>query len=315
MKIKNILITGASGFIGSHLASRLMSKKSSVDNKIILLYHHEKPKNFLQRDNVLAIQGDLNDYAKMCSIISSYEINVVYHMASNSIVRKCANDPINAYMVNVMGTVTLFEAIRNVGMNSIRKIIVSTSDKVYGHAPHPYNEETPFMPKYTYEATKACQDIVSQNYFYNYNLPINIVRCSNIYGPHDPNISRLIPNVIKSINNKKNPKLNSGVKDYIREFVHVDDVADAIFLVEEKGLPGEVYCVGGTETLTVVKLIETICDLMGHTGGIDIFEKPNNFQEVEEQSINSKKIQKLGWKPKYSLLEGLKECMVSPTYK
>jgi nucleoside-diphosphate-sugar epimerase len=315
MKSKNILVTGGSGFIGSHIITRLLSQTNAESNKIVLLYHHEKPINFQQQKNVIAIQGDINDYKAMCEIISKHEIQTIYHMASNSIVRKCANDPLNAYLANVMGTVTLLEAVRNVGMNTVKKIIISTSDKVYGHAPHPYTEETQFIPKYTYEATKSCQDIVSQNYFFNYGLPINIIRCSNIYGPSDPNVSRLIPNVIRSINRGENPKLNSGVKDYIREFVHVDDVVDAIFLIEDKAENGEAYCVGGTKSLSVMALIETICEIMGHENGIDIVEKPNNFQEVEEQSIDSRKLRKLGWVAKYKLDAGLKECVVSPHYK
>jgi dTDP-glucose 4,6-dehydratase len=200
-------------------------------------------------------------------------------------------------------------------MNTVKKVIVSTSDKVYGHASHPYTEETQFLPKYTYEATKACQDIVAQNYFYNYNIPLNIIRCSNIYGPNDPNTSRLIPNVIKCINSKENPKLHSGVKDFIREFVYVDDLIDAIFLIEKKGVNGETFCVGGTESVTILQLINKICKVMKHTKGVDIIEKPANFQEIAEQTIDATKLKKLGWKPKHSLEQGIAKCIKSESYK
>lgn len=316
MKINNVLITGAAGFMGVNLYSRLLKSADMKDSKIVLFYHHEKPSvDFSSASNVVAIQGSLNDYNLLCEIINKYDINTIYHFGSNSIVRKCASDPFNAYLTNVMGTVTLLEAVRNVGMNTIKKIIVSTSDKVYGHAPHPYTEETAFMPKYTYESTKACQDIIAQNYFFNYGLPINIIRCSNIYGPNDPNTSRLIPNVIRCINNKENPKLHSGVKDFIREFVYVEDLIDALFLIESKAVNGEVYCVGGTGDISIIDFINKICKVMNHTKGIDVIEKPANFQEIAEQSIDSSKLKALGWVPKFTLDEGLMECVKSDCYK
>lgn len=315
MKINNVLITGAAGFMGINLAARLIKSPKMKHSKIVLMYHHEKPVGLPESSNVTLVQGDLNDYKLVCSLISKNDINTVYHLASNSIVRKCANDPLNAYLTNVMGTVTLLEAIRNVGMNVVKKIIVSTSDKVYGHAPHPYNEETVFLPKYTYESTKACQDIVAQNYFYNYDLPINIIRCSNIYGPNDPNTSRLVPNVIRSVNNKENPKVHSGVKDFIREFVYVDDLVDAILLIEDKAPHGETYCVGGTGTISIIDLVNKISKLMKHKNGVDIIEKPANFQEIMEQSIDATKLKKLGWEPKFSLDKGLSECVVSKHYR
>ncbi|MFA5997330.1 MAG: GDP-mannose 4,6-dehydratase [Candidatus Paceibacterota bacterium] len=315
MKINNTLILGASGFIGRNLATRLINSPENDNSKIVLLAHHEDSLGDFKKDNVVIIKGDISDYNSLCNIITKYDINTIYHFASNSIVRKCANDPMSAYITNVMGTVTILEAVRNVGMNTVKKIIISTSDKVYGHAQHPYNETTPFEPRYTYESTKACQDIVAQNYFYNYNLPINIIRCSNVYGLQDPNTSRLVPNVIKSINNGENPKVHSGVADFIREFVYIEDVIDAMFLIREKAENGEVYCIGGTEEISILDLVTKISEFMGHKGGVDIIEKPANFQEIKEQSIDSSKLRKLGWTPKYSLDEGIKECVSSGFYR
>lgn len=315
MKINNTLILGASGFIGRNLAARLINSPENDDSKIVLLTHYEDSLKDFKKDNVVIIKCDISDYQGLCNIITKYGINTIYHLASNSIVRKCANDPMGAYVTNVMGTVTLLEAVRNVGMNTVKKIIISTSDKVYGHAQHPYTEKTPFEPRYTYESTKACQDIVAQNYFHNYGLPINIIRCSNVYGLQDPNTSRLIPNAIKSINNKENPKVHSGVADFIREFVYIEDVIDAMFLIHEKAEKGEIYCIGGTEKISILGLITKISNFMNHKGGVDVVEMPANFQEIKEQSIDSTKLKKLGWKAKYSLDEGILECIASDSYK
>lgn len=314
MEFQNILITGAGGFVGSCLARRLLETTPNL-HKLILLYHNEKPPLVgIDRDNVILVHGSINDYALMSELIAKYEISTIYHMASNAIVRKCANDPYNAYVTNVMGTVTLLEAVRNVGMNNIKKIVISTSDKVYGHAPSPYNENTLFMPQYTYEATKACQDFVAQNYFFNYNLPINIVRSSNIYGPNDPNLSRVIPLTIKSIHNGKQPTIYSGAKDYVREFVYIDDFIDAVLLIAEKAKPGEAFCVGETHATSVENLITTICNLMEFKPGPVTIEKNDKFKEIKEQKIDATKLKGLGWKPKVTFEEGLRNCINSPLY-
>lgn len=314
MKTNTILITGAAGFIGSVLAQRLAADIVDGRTRLILLYHQSNPLREPNQPGVIAVRGSLNDYTFMSDLISRYEINTIYHFASNSIVRKCANDPMNAYLTNVMGTVTLLEAVRNAGINTVERIVIFTSDKVYGHAEPPYNEATAFVPKYTYESTKACQDIVAQNYLHNYGLPINIVRSSNVYGPGDPNFTRIIPNCIRSIRRDEQPIIFTGVKDYVREFVFVDDVIDGLLLISRKAGPGEVYCIGGTETVSIMKLVEMICGLMGYDGGIAIVDKPSNFQEIREQSIDSTKLKALGWSPRHSLEDGLRACIASIDY-
>lgn len=311
----NILITGAAGFMGLSLTSRLLELDDAKDSKIVLLYHNDKPMNRPGTANIVTVKGDLNDFDSLCRTISEHEINTIYHFASNSILKRCFDEPVAAYMSNVMGTANLLEAVRRVGMETVKKIIVSTSSKVYGDSPAPYDEETLLKPKYTYECTKACQDIVAQNYFSSYNLPINIIRCTNLYGPNDPNVSRVIPTTIKIINRKEKPQVYSSVKDAIREFVYIDDLVDAVLLVAEKADNGEIFCVGGLEPISINALIEKICSLMGYDGEIEIVEKLAFFQESKEQSIDDSKLRNLGWNPKFTLDRGLSECIKSGAYR
>jgi nucleoside-diphosphate-sugar epimerase len=185
------------------------------------------------------------------------------------------------------------------------------SDKAMAHTKPPYTELSPLCPKYTYEATKACQDIIGQNYFWNYGLPIKIVRCSNVYGPGDPNESRLIPgNIIKILNNEK-PMIYSDVANYVREFIYIDDVVSAFRTVNDKSPAGEIYCVGGTEKLKVKELIEKLIELSGKTGQLEIEYpvKHYSFKEIDEQYIVSNKLRMLGWEPKVSLDEGLRKTI------
>jgi CDP-glucose 4,6-dehydratase len=304
MKEHNILVTGAGGFIGQVLVNRL-----SLDSKncIVGLAFDQHTDKVESVDHL--VYGDIRDISLMQRIIGDYEINTVYHLAAQSIVRACARNPVSAYEINVMGTVSLLEACRAVGGPLIKKVVVSTSDKAYGHAPSPYVETTPLDPKFTYEASKTCQDIIARSYAHNYDLPVVVARCSNVYGPGDKNISRLIPRSIQRIASGEAPILYNGVHNYIREFIYIDDVVSAFIILAEKGMPGEAYCVGGTGQYSILELINTIVKLMNANVAPIIEDKDSNFKEIEVQYIDSTKLQSLGWKPQTTLEVGLVESI------
>lgn len=300
--MSNVLVTGGSGFVGDAIIKDLYRDKNNNIIGIERDPHGGKPYKILR--------GDITDFDFVRRVIADEEINEIYHCAANSIVRTCASDPITAYMINVMGTVKLLEAVRTVGMNNIRSIVISTSDKAMGHSPSPYTEESPLRPKYTYESTKSCQDIVAQNYFHNYGLPVKIARCSNIYGPGDPNLSRIIPNTLLRLRNNQKPLLNRGVRDYKREFVYITDVVDAFKMISAKAPAGEIYCVGGTGPVSIQELILKMIRLFHPEQGIDTdwveyFDRPDVFKEIEEQWIDATKLNNLGWKALVDLDEGL----------
>jgi len=239
-------------------------------------------------------------------VIADYEIEEVYHCAAQAIVRTCASDPYTTYDINVMGTVSLLEACRNSG-DTVKSIVVSTSDKAFGHAPIPYTEKTPLNPLYTYETSKACQQLITLSYFHNYGLPTKVVASSNVYGPGDPNLSRIIPNTIMNLANGKPALLFEGAAEYIREFVFITDVVDAFITAARKGKNGEVYCCGGTEHCSMLDLLRDICDIMGKDADKDIktFQKSIYFKEIEKQYIDSTKLRNIGWDPKIPLDIGL----------
>jgi CDP-glucose 4,6-dehydratase len=308
--VSNIFITGAMGFIGHELLNQIHNKKNQ--DKIVTLVRDIITDKHIP-DNVNIIRGDLSDFGLLRRVIADYEIDTIYHMASQAIVRTCATDPLGSYTTNVMGTVNLLEAARVVG--GVKSIVVSTSDKVYGHAPPPYTEDTPLMPKFTYEATKACQDIVCQNYFHQYDLPVKIVRCSNVYGPSDPNQSRLIPNTINRLLSGQAPEIYQDVLDNKREFVYISDVLSALNLINEKGLPGEAYCVGGVGAYSVGEIIQIIKSQIGSKVESVIKVRATTHKEIKEQWIDATKLYGLGWKPKISLEEGLSRCVLELTKK
>lgn len=297
-----ILITGATGFIGKTLAESLSNEGHEVVG--VGFDTHKRPKPTCSH----MVYGDIRDFGFCRRIISDYEVEYVYHLASQSIVRICAQDPVNAYDINVMGTVNLLEACRVCNSN-IKSVLVSTSDKAYGHAPIPYDETTHLEPKYTYETSKTCQDLISTSFFHNYGVPVKVARCSNVYGPGDYNFSRLIPMSIFKILNNEQPILYSGVGDFVREFIFIHDVVNAFKVIQSVGVPGEAYCVGGTGDYKITELIEKVIELMGFDKGIRVEERDSKFKEIQAQKINSAKLRGLGWAPQWSLEEGLKETI------
>lgn len=300
--MSNIFVSGASGFIGGQLALDLLKD----GHKVITILRDELPhpavREMLKQFTV--IKGDLLDYDLVRRVVADYEVEEVYHFASQAIVRTCAQDPISAYQNNVMGTVHLLEAVRTTGPK-VRKVIVSTSDKAYGHAPPPYNEDTQPLPRFTYDATKACQDIACQNYFWNYGLPINVLRCANIYGPGDYNLSRIFPNSIFRCLRGEPPQMNSGVADYKREFLFIADAVQAFRLVAREAAPGENFCAGSGEIITIKELTAKIITACGAKLEPELIPKDEKFKELPEQWLSSQKLQALGWEASTVLTEGL----------
>lgn len=305
-KEKNVFVTGASGFIGGAVTHRLLREGANV----VCLTKSSGWQNTIDLSGAEAVyEGDISDYTLMSDIISSHEIEYIFHFAANAIVRIAAKDPMNAYRSNVMGTVALLEAARNVG--KCKKILVASSDKSYGdHEILPYDESMALQPNNTYDTSKACSDMIARTYAHNYSMPVVVTRCSNVYGPGDKNMSRIIPNSIRRILKDTEPLLYSDVRVLEREFIYIDDVVDACFDIIANGKDGEAYNIGGTGPIEVGVLIEKIKGLMGSDLATLIVDRDPTFKEIKCQWINAEKLKSLsGWSPKINLEEGLKRTI------
>jgi CDP-glucose 4,6-dehydratase len=290
------LITGINGF----LANRLIDFSG---NEVFGISRGDNYKTGQKRCTVF--YGDILDLEFMKRVISDNEIEVIYHCAAQSIVRIANTNPRYCFEDNVMGTVNVLEAVRQI--NPKIKIVVASSDKAYGeHKELPYVENMALLPGDPYSTSKACGDLVAQSYAISYGLNVNIVRSANIYGG-DMNFSRLIPNTITKILKGEKPVIYSGVMDYKREFIFVDDVCRAYDIISKNGVKGEAYNVGTGEVYRVGDLINTICDIMNWTGGIDIVEK--SFPEITTQYLSCDKVKEIGWASEISINEGLEKTI------
>lgn len=298
---RSVLVTGAGGFIGGALAMALVDLGASV---VAIT------KNVEEIDGCTTVVADTADYRKMCDVISSNEIDTIFHLAGSAIVRISSKDPMSTYHSNVMGTVGLLEAARTVGR--VKSIICASSDKAYGdHEILPYVETFPLQPKNTYDASKACMDMIGRSYAWNYGMPIVVTRCSNVYGPGDKNFSRLVPNSTRMLLKGARPIIYSDVENMEREFIYIDDVVEAYLLLADTAVNGEAYNIGGTGPVKIRDLIKKLAMAVGCPEvEPNVIQRDPLFKEIQKQYIDASKIEAVcGWKPTTSLETGLRKTV------
>ena len=188
----------------------------------------------------------------------------------------------------------------------IKSIIVSSTDKLYGNGPLPYQENNPLNSRGIYEVSKSCTDLISQSYYYNYNLPIVITRCSNLYGSADVNFSRIIPNTIKLLLKGESPIIWRGSEDAIREFLYVEDAVDGYLeLIKNiQTTKGQSFNIGSEQKITIKDLVNML--IFKINKNLNIKYKIKDFLEVSHSYSDSSKIKNhTKWEPKTKLSDGL----------
>lgn len=297
---KNILITGATGFLGSHIFFKLYEEGANV----ICTTHDSKPFNYLTAGNtkdINVLSLDINNLSRIREIISDYEIDYIFHCSAKAIVKNCVNDPITCFKTNIIGTANILEASRQVG--GVKGIMVMESDKSYGSfddSDLPYREDQGIKPKNIYEVSKACAGLIAESYAHNFNIPVFTIRAANLYGPGDINTSRLIPGSILRLLTGRSPILYSGVANYIREFLYVEDAARAIIMLMKNIdiTKSEIINLGSGTTMKIAEVIEHITKNIDKNIAPVIIEKDASFIEIEKQYLDLSKMKKL--LPKFS---------------
>ena len=301
--MKSCLVSGFNGFLGTALARKLLGHGV----RVVGLVRDRNFKSVLDVHNKCSVvYGDLQDADVIRYALSHYEVDTIFHLGAMTILRQSVVDPMTCYRTNVMGTVNVLEAARQVG---VKKVVVASSDKAYGtYDELPYVETFPVQSSPdAYSTSKACGDLITQSYASGYELDASIVRAGNIYGPGDLNLSRLVPRSTLKCLADDPPQIYRGVGGYKREFMYIDDVVDAYLVVQERGLPGEAYNVGGSGFLSIIDTVDKIVKLTGCTKQPEIVDK--DFVEIKEQYLDSSKIEDLGWECKVKIDEGLERAV------
>lgn len=309
---KSVLITGANGFLGSHLTLELLKKKANViavikeDLKFSLL----KIASGIDRKGIIAIKSDITILKSMLEIFKRYRPDICLHIAAQPIVGIANKSPLGTFKTNIVGTWNILEAGRLYG---VKAIVVASSDKAYGeHKKLPYHEDAPLVAKHPYDSSKACADILTRCYAHTYGLNAAVTRCANIYGPGDFNFSRIIPDTIRSIILHKNPVIRSDGTP-LRDYIFIEDVVTAYLCLAESlykgksGLRGEPFNFGSGKPISVLSLVNKILAIAQSDLAPVILSKKKIKGEIDRQYLSSDKAKKLlGWESRYSLDDGLK---------
>ena len=320
---KKILITGGAGFIGSHVVRLFVNKypEYEVYNLDFLTYagNLENLTDIENKPNYHFIKADIVDAKSMFQLFDEHQFDSVIHLAAESHVDRSITNPTEFVMTNVVGTVNLLNAFKNLWKDRFNDKLfyhVST-DEVYGslHDGGFFLESTPYDPQSPYSASKASSDHFVRAYHNTYKLPIVISNCSNNYGPNQfP--EKLIPLFINNIrNNKALPVYGKG--ENVRDWLFVVDHARAIDDVFHKGNVGETYNIGGFNEWKNLDLIKVICKVMDKKLGRPIGESEKLITYVTDRAghdlryaIDANKImQELGWKPSLQFEEGIEKTI------
>ena len=317
--MKNILITGGAGFIGSHVVRLMVNKypQYNIINIDALTYagNLENLKDVELKRNYLFKKIDITDAKMIGRLFSTEKIDGVIHLAAESHVDRSISNPLEFIQTNVLGTVNLLNAARLEWKDKMdgKKFYHISTDEVYGSLGTEglFTEETPYDPRSPYSASKASSDHLARAYFHTYGLPVVISNCSNNYGGNQfP--EKLIPLAINNIkNNKPIPVYGKG--DNIRDWLYVEDHASAIDTIFHNGKTGETYNIGGINEWKNIDLIHLLCKIMdkelgrpeGASAQLITFVKDRAGHDQRYAIDSSKLMRELGWKPSLQFEEGL----------
>lgn len=304
-------VTGGTGLLGGWLVCRLLE----LGADIICLVRDWVPQSELVHaqlvEKVKVVRGDICDRALLERILGEYEIDTVFHLAAQTIVGIASRNPLSTFETNIRGTWTLLEACRR--SPRIRGIVAASSDKAYGDQEQlPYDEDAPLQGRYPYDVSKSCADLLGQSYAITYGLPVAITRCGNFYGGGDLNWNRVVPGTIRSVLRGKQPIIRSDGQ-YVRDYFYIEDAAAAYILLAEKlaqntNLHGETFNFSNETPVSVIELVEHILQLMESDLKAIIRNEATN--EIRQQYLSAAKARELlGWKPIFTLDEGLKRTI------
>src|SRR3990167_6006944 len=312
-KNRNILVTGGTGFVGSHLVEELVMQEANVVTTFIstnpLSYFFSQKLN----KKVRMAHVDVRDFESVFDLVTKNDIEYIFHLAAQALVETAYYNPKKTMESNIMGTVNILESARL--FPKVKAVVVASSDKAYGKMDYQtlrvkkakYFETDPLKGDHPYEVSKSAADLIAYSYFKTYNLPVVITRFGNIYGEGDLNFSRIIPDIMRAIIKKEKLEIRSD-GTYVRDYLYVKDVVDGYLRLANKieKVRGEAFNFGSRESLSVVELIKSIERILKKKINYKILNTAKN--EIPYQSLNYLKIKrKLDWQPKYNLVKSIEK--------
>ncbi|MDQ1439323.1 MAG: hypothetical protein QOK43_2952 [Acidimicrobiaceae bacterium] len=306
-----VLVTGATGMVGSWLTRRLVDEGAYV----VALIRDADPQSELLRsgtiERVSVVNGRLEDYESVERAVNEHDVDTVFHLGAQTIVGTAQRSPMQTLAANVQGTWNVLETAR-VHPELVKRVVVASSDKAYGEQPDlPYREDMPLTGRAPYEVSKSCTDLVTQSYAMTYGVPAVIARCGNIYGGGDLNWSRIVPGTIRSLVHRQQPVIRSD-GTFLRDYLYVDDVVDAYLVLaralDDPDMYGEAFNFSDESPLSVMDIYRAVCD----AAGVDVEPLIQNkaVGEIKDQYLSAAKArERLGWKAGFDLRAGLERTL------
>lgn len=303
------LVTGAQGFIGSWLAERLLDEGARVvvPRRDFVPDARFRTEGIEERCTV--VLADLQDADSLARILNEHEVRAIFHLAAQTIVGTANRSPLSTFEANVRGTYNLLEAYRTAG-DMVERVVVASSDKAYGsHEELPYREDFPLKPRYPYDVSKACTDLIARSYAFTYELPVAVTRFANVYGGGDLNWSRIVPDTCRALVRGARPVVRSDGSPE-RDYLYVEDAVDAYLAVagslDRCELHGRAWNAGWGEPLSVLEMVDRLTLVSGRDLQPDVQGSGIPHGEIDRQFLDSTAIRdELGWRPRLALDDGL----------
>lgn len=301
-----VAVTGATGFLGSHLTQMLVT----LGARVVILARDKVALTPLMRtwwDRVAVVDGSVEDQAAIERVLGDYDVVTVMHLAAQTQVGVANRNPVPTYDSNVRGTWAVLEAVRRSPM--VGQVVVASSDKAYGSQPVlPYSEDMPLLAVNPYDVSKACADLISRSYAATFGVPVAITRCGNFFGPGDTNWERIIPGTIRSVLAGQRPVIRSD-GTMTRDYLYVVDGALAYLRLAEAlaanpALAGEAFNFSAERPLTVLELVAMVQRAAGTDLEPDV--RAIASHEIDHQFLSAAKARRmLAWGPRFTMEEAL----------
>jgi CDP-glucose 4,6-dehydratase len=306
-----VLVTGCTGLLGSWLTAELVERGASV----VGLVRDAVPRtNFLKlglNERITMVRGNVEDYFLLERVLNEYEIETVFHLAAQTIVTTANRNPVSTFETNIKGTWNVLEACRR--SPTVKRTIVASSDKAYGDQKAlPYQEDAPLQGAHPYDVSKSAADLLAATYWQTYGLPVCVTRCGNLFGGGDLNFNRIVPGTIRSALRRESPIIRSDGTPK-RDYFYVRDAADAYLKLAEQmedlKCHGEAFNFSLEQPMTVLEMTKAILAQMNEAK-LKPEIRSEASCEILHQYLSAEKARRmLGWKPRYSLAEGMKETI------
>ncbi|MGC8514202.1 MAG: NAD-dependent epimerase/dehydratase family protein [Acidimicrobiales bacterium] len=307
---RRVAVTGATGFLGSHLVGYLVE----LGAEVVILVRDTVPASSVTRrwtGHVGEVHGGVEDQRTMERLLGEYQVQTLFHLAAQSQVEVANRNPVSTFEANIVGTWTALEAARR--SPTVTEVLVASSDKAYGDQHSlPYDEAMSLDAVHPYDVSKACTDLLARSYGVTFGLPVVTTRFGNFYGPGDTNWNRLVPGVCRAVIEGRRPLIRSD-GTLTRDYIYVVDAALAYLRLAEcldrdPSLGAKAFNFSCESPISVLDLVGRIQATAGTS--LEPIVEAKASGEIQHQYLSSALARRLlGWEPAYSMDEALAETL------